>query len=419
VRRIALVTTSRSDWGIQRAIAEQLQQMPDVTLNIIAGGMHVSREFGYTVNEIRADGFEPTAALDYLVPGDSPSDVATSIGRGVAAFAEQFATSRPDLLSVLGDRFDMLPAVLAATPFNIPIAHIHGGELTEGAFDDNIRHAITKMSHIHLVSTNEYAQRVIQMGEQPEHVHCVGAPGLDDIAKLGPTEAQELKRTYGFVEGQTNALVVYHPETHGSVEPKAAMDELLRAVEKIAARPLNIVIVSPNADTGHRGIAEAIRAFCDQHANARAFTSIPRTAFLSLMRFASVMIGSSSAGIIEAPSFKTPVVNVGDRQAGRVQAGNVINAAPMSRAIDRAIRRALSVEFARSLRGLENPYGDGQTAVRIAELLATTQLSPQLLAKRFVDQPQPASAPQSWASSTNTRTADSISSRHAHSLGEW
>lgn len=426
MRHIALVTTSRSEWGIQRSIAAALRERRDVQLSIIAGGMHLVNAFGKTVNDIRSDGFKVAAELNYLESGDQAVDVANAMGRGVSAFAAHFAANPYDLLSVLGDRFDMFPAVIAALPFGIPIAHIHGGERTEGSFDDSIRHAITKMSHIHLTSTREYANRVIQMGESPEHVHCVGAPGLDDIASHVTLDADALKKTYGFAEGQSNVLVVYHPETRGGEArghriPATSMSELLQAVADSTGNDANVVIVSPNADTGHLGISEAIRTFCDRNDRARHFPTIPRDAFLSLMRAATLMIGNSSSGIIEAPSFKTPVVNVGARQAGRVRAANVIDVECLATAISRAIDQARSVEFAVALRELENPYenpyGVGRSAERIANVLATTALTPELLAKRFVD--QPASSPHSFASSTSTRTAASISSRHAHSFGEW
>ncbi len=409
-----MVTTSRSEWGIQRSIARALRDRDDIALDIIAGGMHLSEAFGKTVNDIRADGFDVAAEFDYLEPGDDPSDIAKSMGGGVSAFAAHFANHRPDILTVLGDRFDMLPAVIAALPFGIPIAHIHGGELTEGAFDDSIRHAITKMSHIHLASTTEYAKRIIQMGEPSEYVHCVGAPGLDDIAAFEPLD---IKAKYGFVSGQTNILVVYHPETRGAtIDPNRGMDELLRAVGSLEVESTNIAIVAPNADTGHQGIREAIDRFCNQHKSARAFTSVPRDAFLTLMKSATVMVGNSSAGIIESPSFKTPVVNVGKRQAGRVRAANVIDTESMSAAVRAAIDQARSTEFACSIRGLKNPYGDGNSASRIANILASTPITHQLLAKRFND--QLICSPQSFANSTSTRTATSISSKHAHSFGE-
>lgn len=418
MRRIALVTTSRSEWGIQRPIAAALQDRDDVELSIVAGGMHLSNAFGLTVADIQADGFGVAAGLSYLAPGDTPFDIAQSISQGVTAFARCFAGARPDIVTVLGDRFDMFPAVIAALPLSIPVAHIHGGERTEGSIDESIRHAITKLSHIHFTSTREYANRVIQMGELPENVHCVGAPGLDDIASHTPIDAETLRETYGFQLGHTNVLVVYHPETRTTADqtPAESMATLLEAVKCSMDNNANFVIVSPNADSGHIGIDQTIQSFCEHHPRARQFQSIPRQAFLSLMDTATLMIGNSSAGIIEAPSFKTPVVNVGTRQDGRVRAANVIDTEPEYAAICDAIQYAQSAKFAASLHDLVNPYGDGQSAKRIAEILATTPITPQLLAKRFYDQPD--CSPQSLANSTSTRTADSISSRHAHSFGE-
>lgn len=418
MRQITLVTTSRSEWGIQRPIAEALRDRDDVALSIVAGGMHLSKVFGTTVTDIQADGFEVSAGLAYLPPGDTELDVAHGMSQGVTSFARCFAGARPDLISVLGDRYDMFPAVIAALPFGIPIAHIHGGERTEGAFDDSIRHAITKMSHIHLTSTREYADRVIQMGESPENVHCVGAPGLDDIASYTPIDNATLRETYGFETGKTNVLIIYHPETraHTYRTPAESMAVLLGAVEESLGDDANIVMISPNADTGFGGINAVIENYCEEHARALHFQTIPRRAFLSLMDSATLMIGNSSAGIIEAPSFKTPAINVGTRQAGRIRAANVIDTEADPIAIGRAIKRAQSAEFLASLRDLENPYGDGQSAERIADILATTPITPQLLAKQFVDQPD--CSPHNLASSTSTRTADSISSRHAHSFGE-
>ncbi|GJM24603.1 MAG: UDP-N-acetyl glucosamine 2-epimerase [Phycisphaerae bacterium] len=420
MKHIAMVTTSRSEWGIQRPIAAALHDRNDVRLSIVAGGMHLSEAFGATVSDIYSDGFTVNAGLRFLTPGDTEFDIAMSISQGVAAFARCFAGDQPDLISVLGDRFDMFPAVIAALPLGIPIAHIHGGERTDGSFDDSIRHAITKMSHLHLVSTREYAGRIIQMGESPKHVHCVGAPGLDDIVSHVSLDGDTLQETYGFVEGLVNALVVYHPETRGNspsdASPAESMSRLLQAVTDSVGTDANIVIVSPNADTGYSGISEVIESFCKKCDRARHFQSIPRRAYLSMMEIASLMVGNSSSGIIEAPSFKTPVVNVGTRQAGRVRAANVIDVASETTAIRRAIDKALSNEFVMSLSELENPYGDGKSAGRIAQILATTDLTPEFLAKRFVD--QTVSSPHSFASSTNTRTADSISSKHAHSLGE-
>ncbi len=382
MRTVGLVTTSRSDWGILRPVAAALRRRSDLQLRIIAGGMHLCPSFGHTVDQVLADGFEVAHRLAYLQPGDSPRAVAESMGAGVSAFAALFVDWRPDLLLVTADRFDMFPAVVAATPFLVPIAHLHGGEATLGAFDDALRHAMTKLCHLHLVSTEEHARRVRQMGELPEHVHVVGAPGLDDVANLEPLSGRELQVEFGFVSGETNLLAVYHPVTRHYEEDARGAAAMFEALETYQA---NLVIVRPNADTGHRAIDRAIDAFCRRHPRARAVTSLPRRTFLSLMRAASAIVGNSSAGIWEAPSFRLPAVNLGARQEGRVRAANVIDCETTAPAIAAAIRRALDPGFIKTLDGLTNPYGDGRSAERIAHLLATTPLDPTLTLKPFVD----------------------------------
>jgi UDP-hydrolysing UDP-N-acetyl-D-glucosamine 2-epimerase len=381
MRTVGLVTTARSDWGILRPVAAALRARDDVQLKIIAGGMHLSPSFGHTVDAIVAEGFEVDYRLDYLRAGDSPAAVAESMGAGVAAFAGLFARWRPDVLLVTADRFDMFPAAVAATPFLIPLAHLHGGEETRGAVDDVLRHALTKLCHLHLAATEAYARRIRQMGEPAEHVHVVGAPGLDDIVTLQPVEAERLHEEFGFAAGAVNILVVYHPETHAYGRAGEDVAELLKALEP---REANLVIASPNADTGHQAIVDAIERFRTRRRAARVVTHVPRRTFLSLMRAASVLVGNSSAGLWEAPSFRLPVVNIGERQAGRVRAANVIDCAPRAEAIAAAVQRALSAEFVKSLDGLVNPYGDGHSAPRIAHILATTPLGPDVLCKPFV-----------------------------------
>jgi UDP-hydrolysing UDP-N-acetyl-D-glucosamine 2-epimerase len=381
MRTIALVTSSRADWGIQRPVAEALRARSDVRLAIVACGMHLSRTCGYTVEHIRADGFDVAHEVDFLQNDDSSAAAARAMGEGVKRFADLFSAHPPELITVLGDRFDMIPAALAATPLGIPLAHLHGGELTYGAFDDALRHAITKLAHIHLASTEEYAQRIRQMGEDPRQVHVVGAPGLDDLLRLEPLEPAVLAREYGFRSGATNVLVVYHPETLASGAPPGG-GELFAALAELDDP---ILIVRPNADPGNAAIHREIDAFCDRQPHARAAVSLNRRAFLSLMRAASVMVGNSSSGIIEAPSFGLPVVNIGERQGGRVRAANVIDCAAEQAAITTAIRTAVEPYFRDQLTGLQNPYGDGHSGTRIAQILATTELGAGLLQKRFVD----------------------------------
>lgn len=392
MRSVGLVTSSRSDWGIQRPVAEALRARDDVALHIIAAGAHLVPELGNTAREITADGFEVARRVAFLEPEDSPESVARSMGRGVQAFASLFAEWRPDILTVLGDRFDMFPAAVAATVMLIPVAHLHGGELTRGALDDALRHALTKMSHIHLASTEEYARRIRQMGEDPAHVHVVGAPALDDLLKLEPLSGAVLEAECGFNDSRPNVLVAYYAETRAYQDVPHAVSQVLAALDGLEA---NLVIIRPIADTANSDIRKAIDGFCAGHRTARAPQNLPRRTFLSLMRAASVMVGNSSAGILEAPSFKLPVVNIGLRQAGRMRAGNVIDCACDTPAIDAALQKALSPEFRESLSDLKTPFGDGRSAPPIARILATTPLDAELIRKPFFDVP---ANPQSDAS---------------------
>jgi UDP-hydrolysing UDP-N-acetyl-D-glucosamine 2-epimerase len=382
MRSIALVTSSRADWGIQRTVAEALRNRTDVELRIVACGMHVEPAFGRTVEQIRADGFTVACEMPPIGAPSTGHGAALAIAEGTRQFAEYLDRNRPDLVTVLGDRFDMLPAALAATPLLIPIAHLHGGELTYGAFDDALRHAMTKLAHIHLAATDEYARRIRQMGEPPEHVHVVGAPGIDDIVREGSKLDFARTTELGFEAGATNFLVVYHPETRaaGRLETEAAA---LFAVLRELDGPM--VIVRPNADPGNAIIQERIDELCRTRPKTRAVVSLDRLTFLALLRHCSVLIGNSSSGIIEAPSFGVPVVNIGDRQAGRIRGRNVLDCPCAPSAIEAAVRKALSPDFRAGLAGAPNPYGDGQSGRRIAEILASTPLDDRLLRKRFVD----------------------------------
>ena len=313
----------------------------------------------------------------------APASIARSIGLGVSAYAELFAGWRPDLLLVTADRFDMFPAALAAVPYQIPLAHLHGGEVTAGVIDDDLRHALTKLCHIHLVAAEEYARRVRQMGEAPDRVHVVGAPGLDDVVGFEPLDPSTLKAEYGFVSGACNLLVVYHPATRNYADVGREVGELLRALGSLDA---NLLILRPNADTGHGDISRSVDEFCTGRTRARAVTDLPRRTFLSLMRAATVMVGNSSAGIWEAPSLGVPVVNVGNRQQGRLRAANVIDCAADSDAIASAIRRAQEPEFVRSLKGMDNPYGDGESAARGGGSAGHLSASgPDVVVKGFAD----------------------------------
>ena len=382
MRTIGVVTVARSDYGIYRPVLRALAAREDVQLQLYVGGMHLLERFGWTVEEIERDGYPIAERVDFLLPDDSPQAVAESIGRGVIGFAEAFARSGPDMLVVLGDRFEMLAAVAAAVPLGVPIAHIHGGELTEGAIDDSIRHAITKLSHLHFVSTEQYAARVRRLGEENWRVVVSGAPALDALADFRPLRAEELRERFGVSPDERTLLVTFHPETLEPDRTEAHAAEVLAAVR---GSGLGAVFTYPNADLGHLHIAAVFEEAAASDERYRMIRSFGSEAYFSVLSRVGAMVGNSSSGIIEAPSFRLPVVNVGSRQHGRTRAANVIDVEPERTAIASAIDRAIDPGFRRSLDGLVNPYGDGHAAARIVEVLTTVPIDERLLRKRFED----------------------------------
>lgn len=380
MRRIAAVTGARSDYGIYLPVFRRIQAAPDLHLLVIAGGSHFSDRHGRTIDAIRADGFEIAAAVDMTVHGDDGPATADAMGRGVLGFAEAYARLAPDLVLVLGDRFEMLSAAAAALPLRIPLAHIHGGELTEGALDDAIRHAVTKLSHLHFVSTEAYARRVVQLGEEPWRVTVSGAPALDNLHDVPLMSRGDIERAYGLPAGRPFLLVTYHPETLEYERTGERVDALLAALSRTDA---GIVFTHPNADMGSQAILEGIRAFAARRPGVGVIANLGTQGYFSVMAHAAAIVGNSSSGIIEAASFELPVVNVGDRQHGRARAGNVIDCEPDAEAISAAIAAALRPAFRERLRGMRNPYGDGHAAARIVDTVSRVPLDARLLRKRF------------------------------------
>ena len=378
------MTVGRSDYGIYLPILRRLQRDPELALQLIVAGMHLSPEFGLTVGEIETDGFEVTERVEMLLSSDTPAGIAASMGLGTLRFGEVYARRRPDLLVVLGDRFEMHAAALAALPFKLPVAHIHGGEITEGAFDDALRHSMTKLSHLHFVATEEYRARVVQMGEEPWRVVVSGAPSLDTIRGFEPMPPGALAGELGLPADVAPILVTYHPVTLESERTEWQVRELLQALRTF---DLPMVFTGPNADTGGRIIAASIETFLAERPLARFVTSLGTRRYLSLLAHAAAMVGNSSSGIVEAPSFGLPVVNVGTRQAGRVRAANVIDVGYGREEIARALTRALAPEFRAGLTGLRNPYGDGHAAEVIVKHLKEIALDDRLVVKRFADAP--------------------------------
>lgn len=379
-RRIALVTGSRADWGLLAGLARRLASDPRFDLRIIATGAHLERKLGRTLAEIDL----PIAAR---VPApqrdDSKKAAAQATGKALAGFAEAFERMDPGMVVVLGDRFEIFAAAAAATMLSIPIAHIHGGELTLGAVDDALRHAITKMAHLHFTAAKPYARRVVQMGESPKRVFVTGAPGVDAIAETDFIEPARLGRDLGLALHHPLLLVTYHPVTQRKDDEVKAVTALLDALDRFPKA--RIVITGVNADPGRSKIARRLAAYAARHADRVSLhASLGQRRYLSVMALADAVIGNSSSGIIEAPALGVPTVDIGSRQGGRLKARSVIAAAESAPAIARAIARALDPTFRRSLRRQSLPYGGPGAAARMQAILAATDWS-KLSPKPFHD----------------------------------
>lgn len=375
-----MVTVARSDYGIYLPVLHRIQDEPDLSLRLIVTGTHLSPEFGLTVRAIEQDGFEIGERIEMLLSSDTPEGIAKSMGLGTMGFAQAYARFRPDILLVMGDRFEMHAAVVASLPFKIPVAHIHGGESTEGLIDEPIRHSITKMSHLHFTSMELYAQRIIQMGEEPWRVVVSGAPSLDNLHKLDLLSPQELEKKYRFHLTEPTLLVTYHPVTLEYEHTEVHMRELLAALEKV---DFNIILTYPNADTQGRIIIKMIGDFAASHNRCQVTVNLETQAYFSVMSQAVAMVGNSSSGIIEAASFKLPVVNIGNRQRGRIHGKNVIDVGYGHEDILGGIEKVTFPKFRTSLNDLVNPYGDGHAAEKIVHRLKQVGIDDKLLLKRF------------------------------------
>ncbi len=379
-RTIGVVTTARSDYGIYRPVLRAIEAEETLRLQLFVGGMHLAPQYGMTVRTIEADGFEIVARVEMLMD-DSPEGIAKSMSRGVGGFAEAYAKNRPDLLVVLGDRFEMLAAAVTALPFNIPLAHIHGGESTEGLIDEAIRHSLTKMSHLHFVSTETYARRVIQMGEEPARVVVSGAPSLDNLREVQLLGVEEINERFGLALAPPFVLVTHHPVTLEPEKTAAQIDDLVAALD--AMPEFGVLFTYPNADTESRKIIERIETFCAKNPRAKIAVNLGTQGYFSVMSHAAAMVGNSSSGIIEAASFQLPVVNIGKRQRGRVTGKNVLHVGASYDEILAGIRQATSSECRNALADLKNPYGDGHASGRIVQKLRAVELGSELLMKRF------------------------------------
>jgi UDP-hydrolysing UDP-N-acetyl-D-glucosamine 2-epimerase len=381
-RTIAVLTVGRSDFGIYRPILGHIMKHRQLALSLIVTGSHLSKKHGYTVDEIDAEGFQIAARIEPLDEGDTPANAVQTIAHITANVGRFFERSRPDILLVLGDRFEMLAGALAAVPLNIPIAHIQGGELSIGAYDDSIRHAITKLSHLHFPATVDSAERLMRMGETPESITVAGAPSLDNLHHYVLPDIGEIGRKLGLNLNQLDNLVLatLHAETRSALPPREQVGIFLKGLEHLKC---TIIFTMPNMDPGGLVIANWIKEFCARHSRAWLVDNLGSKNYFGAMKAARVMVGNSSSGIIEAASFGLPVVNVGNRQLGRAHGENVVHVPFDAVLIERAILETLESKVRVNSEGAENIYGDGHASERIVDRLATLIIGETLLMKQF------------------------------------
>jgi len=386
MRTIGVVTTSRADYTAYRPLLKALKADPKIDMKLYVSGTHLSPEFGMTVGVIENDGFEIAERIEIMLSSDTPEGIAKSMGIALIGFGQAFTRNCPDILVVLGDRYEMLSAALAALPFKIPVAHIGGGDLTQGAIDDALRHSMTKLSHLHFVSTEASARRVIQLGEDPSRVIVTGEPALDEILRVPQLSSEELKPRFAINIDQPFLLVTFHPVTLEYEHTEKQIDELLAALDEAQ---LPVIFTMPNADTAGRIIAARMQQWTESHPGKGTMVeNFGPDAYHSVLRRAVAVVGNSSSGLIEAPSFKVPTVNIGIRQAGRIRAASVIDVPCERGEILAAIRKAASEEFRNSLKSVVNPYAcaTNSAVATIADTLKRVPLGDSLVQKKFRDQ---------------------------------
>ena len=383
MKKIAVFTGTRAEYGLLYWVLKLLEAEDDVDLQLFVGGTHLCHEFGHTIDQIITDKFPITAKLDFLLPDDSPVGIAKSLAKAVTTAAEAIAAHHPDIIVLLGDRYEALGVAQAALISQVPIAHIHGGEITEGAFDDSIRHSITKLAHLHFTSTEIYRKRVLQLGENSEYVFNVGAPGIDSINQCQLLTREELNQYFDDRLTSPFFVVTYHPVTLSSLGAIDAFKNMLKVLESF--EDYQMIISYPNADTYAREIIQLLKDY-QQRFPRRVFLvkSMGQLRYLSAMNYASAIIGNSSSGIIEAPSFCIPTVNIGNRQKGRVASESVLNCQESQQDIKKTIEYALSPHFKKIIKKSINPYGDGGASKQIVQKLKTISFD-KLIHKHFHD----------------------------------
>jgi len=381
LKKICIITGTRAEYGLLYWLMKEIQEDIDLELQIIATGMHLSSEFGQTWEQIIEDGFTINQKIEMLLSSDTPVGITKSMGIGLIGFAEAYEMLKPDIIAVLGDRFEILAAVSAAMVARIPIAHIHGGELTLGAIDDAIRHAITKMSHLHFAAADEYRNRIIQMGEHPKTVFNFGSPAIDRIKKTKLLNRDDFQKAINFSLSKKNLIVTYHQVTLENNTAKRHFKELLNALDTLS--DTHIIFTKPNADTHGRVIIRMIDDYVRFNSDkAISFVSMGHLLYLSALQFMDAMVGNSSSGLTEAPSFRIGTINIGDRQKGRIKAFSVIDCSPTKKSISQALTTLYSNEFQQQLLQGSNPYGQGEASVNIKNILKNIETK-RLLKKKF------------------------------------
>ena len=382
-RKICVVTGTRAEYGLLRWLMDGINKSTKLDLQIVATGMHLSPEFGLTYQEIENDGFKIDKKIEMLLSADTPSSISKSTGLGLIGFADAFYELNPDIVIVLGDRYEVLAASLAAMFENIPIAHIHGGETTAGAFDEAIRHSITKMSWWHFVAADEYEKRVIQLGENPGRVFNVGGLGVDAIKKTNLLSKDELMIKTGIKFGKKNLLITYHPVTLENKTSQQDFKSLLDVLSEI--KDIYLIFTMPNADSDGRVIKKMINDFVfNQSERSISFTSMGSLNYLSTLQYVDGVVGNSSSGLAEAPTFKIGTINIGDRQKGRLKAESIIDCEPTKKSIKLAIDKLYGHKFQKDIYSVQNPYGDGDAIEKIMSILSNKPI-PEDMKKDFYD----------------------------------
>ena len=382
MRKICVITGTRAEYGLLYWLMKEIDADKDLDLQIVVTGMHLSSEFGNTYQQIEKDGFTINKKVDISLVSDSEVCISKSMGIGMIGFADVLHDLSPDLIVVLGDRFEIFSAISTAMIAKIPVAHLHGGETTEGAFDESIRHSITKMSHLHFTATKEYKNRVIQLGEQPNRVFNVGGSGIDNINKLNLLSRADFEKEINFSLGEKNILVTFHPVTLEKSTAKMQFKELLDCIDEL--KDTKIIFTKSNSDTDSRTINSMIDDYVANNDNTIAFTSMGQLNYLSALQFIDAVVGNSSSGLHEAPSFKIGTIDIGDRQKGRIKADSVISCLPRKKDIDIAFSHLYSKDFQNKVCNVKNPYGEGGASKKIVNIIKNINLC-NILKKSFYD----------------------------------